>query len=89
LTAVVVTSQGKIKECLSTSTVRFRDISQSEIQSYLISSESYDKAGAYAIQGKAAVFIMEFSGSYSGVLGLPLFEAAQLLEKFNINILQS
>ena len=89
LTAVVVTSQGKIKECLSTSTVRFRDISQSEIESYLISSESYDKAGAYAIQGKAAVFIMEFSGSYSGVLGLPLFEAAQLLEKFNINILQS
>ncbi|MEE8287961.1 MAG: Maf family protein, partial [Nitrosomonadaceae bacterium] len=44
------------------------------------------KAGAYAIQGKAAVFIMEISGSYSCVLGLPLFETAQLLEKFNIKI---
>ncbi len=86
LTTVAVASQGKIEECLSTTTVRFRDISQSEIQSYLISSESYDKAGAYAIQGKAAVFIMEFSGSYSGVLGLPLYETAELLEKFNIKI---
>ena len=93
LTSVAVAAQNKIQECLSTTVVRFRDISQSEIRSYLTSGESsgesYDKAGAYAIQGKAAVFIMEFSGSYSGVLGLPLFEAAQLLEKFNINILQS
>ena len=86
LTAVAVAAQDKIQECLSTTTVRFRDISQSEITSYLNSSESYDKAGAYAMQGKAAVFIIEISGSYSGVLGLPLFETAQLLEKFNINI---
>jgi len=87
LTAVTVVAQDKIRECLSTTTVRFRDISRSEITSYLNSSESYDKVGSYAIQGKAAVFIIEISGSYSGVLGLPLFETAQLLKKFNIKIL--
>ena len=90
LTSVAIAAQNKIQECLSTTVVRFRDISQSEIRSYLTSGESsgesYDKAGAYAIQGKAAVFIMEISGSYSCVLGLPLFETAQLLEKFNIKI---
>ncbi len=90
LTSVAIAEQNKIQECLSTTVVRFRDISQSEIRSYLTSGESsgesYDKAGAYAIQGKAAVFIMEISGSYSGILGLPLFETAQLLEKFNIKI---
>ncbi len=90
LTSVAIAAQNKIQECLSTTVVRFRDISQSEIRSYLTSGESsgesYDKAGAYAIQGKAAIFIMEISGSYSGILGLPLFETAQLLEKFNIKI---
>jgi len=90
LTSVAVAAQDNLQECLSTTVVRLRDISQSEIRSYLTSGESsgesYNKAGAYAIQGKAAVFIMEISGSYSGVLGLPLFETAQLLEKFNIKI---
>jgi len=90
LTTVAVAAQNKIQECLSTTTVRFRDISRSEIRNYLYdkktSGEAYNKAGAYAIQGKAAVFIMEISGSYSCVLGLPLFETAQLLEKFNIKI---
>lgn len=90
LTSVAVAAQDNLQECLSTTVVRLRDISQSEICNYLTSGESsgesYNKAGAYAIQGKAAVFIMEISGSYSGVLGLPLFETAQLLEKFNIKI---
>lgn len=90
LTSVAVAAQDNLQECLSTTVVRLRDISQSEIRSYLTSGESsgesYNKAGAYAIQGKAAVFIMEISGSYSGILGLPLFETAQLLEKFNIKI---
>ena len=90
LTSVAVAAQDNLQECLSTTVVRLRDISQSEIRSYLTSGESsgesYNKAGAYAIQGKAAVFIMEISGSYSGVLGLPLFETAQLLEKFNMKI---
>jgi len=86
LNSVAVAAQDNLQECLSTTVVRFRDISQSEIRSYLTSGESYNTAGAYTIQGKAAVFIMEIAGSYSGVLGLPLFETAQLLEKFNIKI---
>ena len=87
LTAVVVVAKNKIEKSLSTTTIRFRDISQSEITSYLRGTESHDRAGAYATQGRAAVFIMKISGSYSGALGLPIFETAQLLEKFNIKIL--
>jgi septum formation protein len=87
LTAVVVVAKNKIQKSLSTTTVRFRDISQSEITSYLNGTESHDRAGSYAMQGRAAVFIMKISGSYSGALGLPIFETAQLLEKFNIKIL--
>ena len=87
LTAVVVVARNKIQKSLSTTTVRFRDISQSEITNYLNGTESHDRAGSYAMQGRAAVFIMKISGSYSGALGLPIFETAQLLEKFNIKIL--
>ena len=87
LTAVAVVAKNKIEESLSTTTIRFRDISQSEITNYLSGTESHDRAGSYAIQGRAAVFIIKISGSYSGSLGLPLFETAQLLEKFNIKIL--
>ena len=87
LTAVVVVAKNKIQKSLSTTTVRFRDISQSEITSYLNGTESHDRAGSYAMQGRAAVFIIKISGSYSGALGLPIFETAQLLEKFNIKIL--
>ena len=87
LTAVVVVAKNKIEKSLSTTTIRFRDISQSEITSYLNGTESHDRAGSYAMQGRAAVFIMKISGSYSGALGLPIFETAQLLEKFNIKIL--
>lgn len=69
------------KECyrLSSSTVRMRAISPAEALSYWRSGEPADKAGAYAIQGKGAVFIRRLSGSYSGVMGLPLFETAELL----------
>ena len=88
LTAVAVISKDKIQESLSTTTIRFRDISQSEITNYLNGTESHDRAGCYAMQGRAAVFIIKISGSYSGALGLPIFETAQLLEKFNIEILR-
>lgn len=87
LTAVAVVGKEKIQESLSTTTIRFRDISQSEITNYLNGTESHDRAGSYAMQGRAAVFIIKISGSYSGALGLPIFETAQLLEKFNIKIL--
>lgn len=86
LTSVALATQSGIQVCVSASTVRFRDISEREIHTYLASDEAHDKAGSYAIQGIAAVFIAEISGSYSGVMGLPLFETAQLLEESGIKI---
>lgn len=86
LTAVAVAAQNGIQVSMSHSIVRFRDISEHEIQCYLSVGESLDKAGGYAIQGMAAVFIAEISGSYSGVMGLPLFETAQLLQESGVEI---
>jgi len=86
LTAVAMATENGTRIYTSTTMVRFRDISEREIRSYLSGNEAYDKAGGYAIQGIAAVFIPEISGSYSGVMGLPLFETAQLLEKSGITI---
>ena len=83
-TAVAVTAQNGTQVRMSKSTVRLRDISEREIHSYVTGGEAYDKAGGYAIQGIAAIFISEISGSYSGVMGLPLFETAQLLEESGI-----
>jgi septum formation protein len=88
LTAVAMAAGNRIRVSLSRSSVRFRNISEQEISHYLTCGEAYDKAGAYAIQGRAAVFISEISGSYSGVVGLPLFETAQLLEESGIRIFQ-
>lgn len=85
--AIGLAFQQQIRLRLSVSTLRFREISQREIDAYVASGEAHDKAGAYAIQGKAAVFVMEMSGSYSGVMGLPLFETAQLLEEVGIPVL--
>ncbi len=85
-TAVGLAFQGQIRLRLSTTIVRFRDISPHEIRAYIASNEPYDKAGAYAIQGKAAAFIINISGSYSSVVGLPLFETSQLLEETGIPI---
>ena len=73
---------GAVKECVTqTSRVSFRKLSQQEIQAYWLSGEPQDKAGAYAVQGRGAAFISHLSGSYSGVMGLPLFELMQLLVK--------
>jgi septum formation protein len=84
--AVAIVAKNQIEECLSTTTIKFRDISQSEITSYLDGNKWNDRAGSYELQGKAQVFIMKMSGSYSGALGLPIFETGQLLEKFDIRI---
>jgi septum formation protein len=61
--------------------VRFRELTDAEIIAYVDSGESLDKAGAYAIQGKAAAFVPELRGSYSGVMGLPLYETSMLLAR--------
>ncbi len=86
LTAIAVAAKEGTKVRGSISDVRFRYISEREICGYIACSEGRDKAGGYAIQGAAAIFISHISGSYSGVVGLPLFETAQLLEEFGIKI---
>ena len=87
LTAVAMIELDRARVHLSTSTVQFRDISKREIRAYLTVNEAHDKAGAYAIQGMAAVFVAKISGSYSGIMGLPLFETARLLEEFGMEVL--
>lgn len=87
LTAIAVCIQDNVQMRLSTSTVRFRDISELEIRNYLASNYILDKAGAYAIQGVAAIFIADIVGSYSGIMGLPLFETSQLLQEIGMEIL--
>jgi len=71
---------------LSESLVTFRDLSTAEIEAYWETGEPTDKAGAYAVQGQAAVFISRINGSFSGIMGLPLFETAQLLAQAGIKI---
>jgi septum formation protein len=83
LSAVTLSTQDKQRTVLSESRVRFREISTEEAQQYYRSGEPLGKAGAYAIQGYAAVFVEQLVGSYSGVMGLPLFETAQLLAEFS------
>lgn len=72
---------------LSVTHVTFRPLSDAEIERYVASGEPMDKAGAYAIQGRAAAFITRIEGSYSGIMGLPLAETAELLQRFGIEIL--
>ncbi|HEY8053602.1 MAG: Maf family protein [Steroidobacterales bacterium] len=79
LTAVALAGAHGVDELLSASAVRFRALSAAECVAYWRGGEPRDKAGGYAIQGHGAVFIEHLSGSYSGVMGLPLFETAQLL----------
>ncbi len=71
---------------ISESRVRFRPLTDEEIAAYWRSGEPADKAGGYAIQGLGAVFIEQLHGSYSGVMGLPVFETAQLLKEFGIEL---
>lgn len=73
-------------EALSLSTVAFRDILPEEIEAYWATGEPQGKAGAYAVQGLGAVFIRQLSGSYSGVMGLPLFETAELLKRIGFTV---
>ncbi|MCH7502196.1 MAG: septum formation inhibitor Maf [Proteobacteria bacterium] len=81
LTGVAVRSPAGIFEDVSTTEVRFREISPDEALAYWHSGESRDKAGAYAIQGRGGVFVESIVGSYSGVVGLPVYETGRLLEQ--------
>jgi septum formation protein len=84
LTAVVLGTARRREQVLSESRVTFAAISSRQIQAYVGSGEPLGKAGAYAVQGRAAAFISHISGSYSGIMGLPMFEAAQLLKSFRL-----
>lgn len=84
-TAVAVKFNQHIEHQLSSTEVTFRDLSEAEIRQYISGGEPFDKAGGYAIQGKAASFISKISGSYSGVVGLPLFETSQILANFGFD----
>ena len=86
LTAVALSYEGHTEHLLNASEVRFRSLGQDEIRRYVASGEPLDKAGAYGIQGRAAVFIEEIKGSYTGIMGLPLYETALLLRRFGYPI---
>ena len=81
LTAVALKHDEWIETALSRSEVRFKALSAQEIAQYTASGECDDKAGAYAIQGRAGRFVAELRGSYSGVMGLPLYDTGELLDK--------
>jgi septum formation protein len=83
----VVGADGEEHSRLSVNAVQFRQVSDAEALAYWASGEPRDKAGGYAIQGRAAIFIERLEGSYSGVMGLPLFETAELLQRFGISVL--
>lgn len=88
MTGVALIS-GRHSVCVNVSYVTFRELSQAEIEDYWASGEPRDKAGAYAIQGRAASFIRELRGSYSGVMGLPLFETTNLLLEHGVPVWQA
>jgi septum formation protein len=87
ITGVAVAFGDRIEAAASTSKVWFRKLSASEIQRYVALGESLDKAGGYAVQGRAAAFVTRIEGSYSGIMGLPLAETAELLAKAGIETL--
>lgn len=84
LSAVALATGTRETVKVQESRVRFRELTAAERAAYWNSGEPLDKAGGYAIQGRAAAFITELRGSYSGVMGLPLFETAELLREFDI-----
>lgn len=82
LTGVAINHIGRIEYVLSNSEVRFRAVDDEEIRHYVMSGEPMDKAGAYGIQGRAGLFVEYLSGSYTGVMGLPVCETGELLKRF-------
>ena len=87
LTGVALRGPGGIQTALSSTDVYFREISRDEALAYWHSGEPRDKAGAYGIQGLGGAFVEAIKGSYSGVVGLPVFETARLLQDAGIDVL--
>ena len=87
LTSIAVIHGEQSWQLTQVSDVLFQELTEAMIEAYCDTSEPYDKAGAYGIQGPAAIFIESIRGSHSGIMGLPLFETAQLLQQAGIRIL--
>lgn len=88
MTGVALHWDASERSALSVSEVTFRDISPDEARAYWQSGEPHDKAGGYAIQGRGGIFVEMLTGSYTGVVGLPVFETVALLAAAGINVLQ-
>lgn len=86
LTAVAIAFEGRVEMRVSESLVTFCPLDEARIESYIASGEPFDKAGGYGIQGRAGAFVSRLEGSYTGVMGLPLFETAELLRQFGVTV---
>lgn len=86
LTGVAIGTTDQREQALCESRVTFTAMTPAQIESYVLSDEPMGKAGAYAVQGRAAAFISHISGSYSGIMGLPMFETATLLRFFGFKV---
>jgi septum formation protein len=86
-TAVALAMEGPVLCDTSISLVTFRELDEKEIERYCATPEPYDKAGGYGIQGLAALFVERIEGSYTGVMGLPLFETGRMLTQAGIRLL--
>jgi septum formation protein len=87
LTSVAVHHVNFAEQITQRSQVRFAQLTAAEIKAYCATSEPYDKAGGYGIQGMAALFVEHIEGSHSGIMGLPLFETARLLRRTGLPLL--
>ena len=86
LTAVAVQLETRLEMAVSESLVTFAELDAARIAAYVASGEPFDKAGAYGIQGRAGAFVSRLEGSYTGVMGLPLYETATLLRLFGVTV---
>ncbi len=84
ISAVWLVAIGRERSDLGISQVRFASLDEATIAAYVATGESFDKAGGYAIQGRGAALVEDLRGSYSGVMGLPLFETSRLLREFGV-----
>jgi septum formation protein len=86
LTAVALAHEGRVEMRVSESHVTFCPLDEARIDAYVASGEPFDKAGGYGIQGRAGAFVQRLEGSYTGVMGLPLFETGELLREFGVTV---
>lgn len=87
ISVVAMAHRDQVEARVSASTVWFRSLTEEEIRRYADTGEPLDKAGAYGIQGRAGMFVTRIEGSYSGIMGLPLAETAELMQKFGIAVM--